>query len=80
MLMVVGLSLAAVLFIVIPLGTFHEDHNWVLISIQSSLFLATAGLYLYFWIVVLELFIKLGPIMMFDPAFGPPMPPPPGKY
>ena len=79
MLMVVGLSLAAVLLIVIPLGTFHVGHNWVFISIKAGLCLAAAGLFLYFWIVVLELFIKLGPMMIFDPAFGPPTLPP-GNY
>ena len=30
-----------------------------------------AGLLLYFWIVVLELFLKMGPFLMFEP----PMPP-----
>ena len=34
--------------------------------------MAVAGLFLYFWIVVLELFLKLGPFLMFDPAMMPP--------
>ena len=81
MLMVVGLSLAAVLFIVIPLGTY--SHNWPWEITKTCISLSSAGLYLYFWIVVLELFIKMVPMpMIFDPAFGGPVPPPlpPGKY
>ena len=72
MLMVVGLSLVAVLLIVIPMGSFHHQHNWILISFEATACLAAAGLLLYFWIVVLELFLKLGPIFIFD---GPPGPP-----
>ena len=73
--MVVGLSLAAVLFIVIPLGTY--SHNWPWEITKTCISLSSAGLYLYFWIVVLELFIKMVPMpMIFDPAFGGPVPPP----
>jgi len=81
MLMVVGLSLAAVLFIVIPLGTY--SHNWPWEITKTCISLSSAGLYLYFWIVVLELFIKMVPMpMIFDQAFGGPVPPPlpPGNY
>ena len=80
MLMVVGLSLVAVLLIVIPMGSFNSDHNWTIIGLKACLCLAVAGLFLYFWIVVLELFLKMGPFLMFDPAMMPPGPPqvPPG--
>lgn len=74
MLMVVVLSLVAVLLIVIPMGSFHAEHNWILISIEAVACLAAAGLLLYFWIVVLELFLKLGPILLFDPVMPPPPP------
>ena len=78
MLMVVGLSLVAVLLIVIPMGSFHHQHNWILISFEATACLAAAGLLLYFWIVVLELFLKLGPIFIFDGPPGP-GPGPPGS-
>lgn len=76
MLMVVGLSLVAVLLIVIPMGSFNSDHNWTIIGLKACLCLAVAGLFLYFWIVVLELFLKMGPFLMFDPAMMPPGGPP----
>ena len=69
--MVVGLSLVSVLLIVIPMGSFHAEHNWILISIKALASLSVSGLLLYFWIVVLELFLKMGPILFFEP---PPMP------
>ena len=75
MLMVVGLSLVAVLLIVIPMGSFNSDHNWLIIGLKACFCLAVAGLFLYFWIVVLELFLKMGPFLMFDPAMMPPVPP-----
>ena len=71
MLMVVGLSLVAVLLIVIPMGSFHQDHNWILISLKALACIASAGLLLYFWIVVLELFLRLGPMILFDGPMGP---------
>lgn len=74
--MVVVLSLVAVLLIVIPMGSFHAEHNWIVIIIEAVACLAAAGLLLYFWIVVLELFLKLGPILLFDM----PPPPPPVNY
>ena len=75
MLMVVGLSLVAVLLIVIPMGSFNSDHDWIIIGLKASFCLAVTGLFLYFWIVVLELFLKMGPFLMFDPAMMPPVPP-----
>ena len=70
MLIVVGLALTAVLIIVIPLGTIQRDHDWALIVIGAAVSLAIGGLYLYFWIVVLELFIRLaGPIGPVSPPW-----------
>ena len=60
MIVIVGLGLAAVLLVVIPLGTRQTD--WLLVVVSSAGCLALAGLLLYFWIVVLELFIRLGPV------------------
>ena len=71
MLMVVGLSLVADLLIVIPMGSFHADHNWILITLKAMACIASAGLLLYFWIVVLELFLRLGPMILFDGPMGP---------
>lgn len=73
MLIIVGLSLASVLIIVIPMGTLNQDHNWLFISIKAIALLASASLLLYFWIVVLELFLKMGPILIFDPPPGMPV-------
>jgi hypothetical protein len=61
MILIVGLGLAAVLQVVIPLGAVREP-NWLFILLCSAGCLAVAGLLLYFWIVVLELFIRLGPV------------------
>lgn len=66
MIAIVGLGLAAVLRIVIPLGAFREP-DWLIIILNSVLLLAVASLLLYFWVVVLELFIRLGPVG-YDPA------------
>jgi len=60
MIVIVGLGLAAVLQVVIPLGVPQTD--WLLVVVGSAGCLAVAGLLLYFWIVVLELFIRLGPV------------------
>ena len=61
MIVIVGLGLAAVLQVVIPLGAVRQP-DWILVIVGSAGCLAVAGLLLYFWIVVLELFIRLGPI------------------
>ena len=61
MIIIVGLGLAAVLQVVIPLGAVRQP-DWLLVLAGSAGCLAVAGLLLYFWIVVLELFIRLGPI------------------
>lgn len=61
MIVIVGLGLAAVLQVVIPLGAVRQP-DWLLVILGSAGCLAVAGLLLYFWIVVLELFIRLGPI------------------
>ena len=61
MIVIVGLGLAAVLQVVIPLGALRQP-DWILVIVGSAGCLAVAGLLLYFWIVVLELFIRLGPI------------------
>ena len=66
MLIVVGLSLAAVLSVVIPVGTSPKEPNWLLVTLVPAGLLGLAGLYLYFWIVVLELFIKMGPLYYMD--------------
>merc|ERR1712038_451687 len=66
MLIVVGLSLAAVLSVVIPVGTSPKEPNWLLVTLVPAGLLGLAGLYLYFWIVVLELFIKMGPLYYVD--------------
>ena len=60
MIVIVGLGLAAVLQVVIPLGVPQTD--WLLVVGGSAGCLALAGLFLYFWIIVLELFIRLGPV------------------
>ena len=76
MILVVGLSLAAILQIVIPLGA-ADSQNWPLIIGTSTGCLAVAGFHLYFWIVVLELFIKMGPFYEYDGAVvsqAPPIP------
>merc|ERR1719362_2776032 len=64
--MVVGLSLAAVLYVVITVGTSSKEPNWLLVTLIPVGLLGLAGLYLYFWIVVLELFIKMGPLYYVD--------------
>ncbi len=53
MVLVVGLSLAAILLIVIPLGAPASSQNWPLIIGEAAACLVIAGFYLYFWIVVL---------------------------
>ena len=78
MLVVVALCLISVLQVVISLGASTADPDWLEIVIVSAGGLALAGMYLYFWIVVLELFIKLGPLYYMSPQAGgggPPMPP-----
>ena len=64
---------------VIPLGSVREP-DWLPIILTSLACLAVAALLLYFWIVVLELFIRFGP-HMYDPGMvygSPPMAPPMG--
>ncbi len=61
MIIIVGLGLAAVLQVVIPLGAVREP-NWLVVISCSAACLVVAGILLYFWIVVLELFIRLGPV------------------
>lgn len=73
MIVIVGLCLAAVLQVVIPLGAITQP-DWGVVIAFSAASLAIAGLLLYFWLVVLEFFIRLGP-----PPAWPPMPPPPGS-
>lgn len=66
MLIVVVLSLAAVLSVVIPVGTSNKEPDWLFIILTPIGILGLAGVYLYFWIVVLELFIKMGPLYYMD--------------
>ena len=66
MLIVVVLSLAAVLSVVIPVGTSSKEPDWLFIILTPIGILGLAGVYLYFWIVVLELFIKMGPLYYMD--------------
>ena len=71
MILIVGLGLAAVLRIVITLGSVGRGGGsgdggptaaeWGVAAATSVGCLAAAGILLYFWIVVLELFIRLGP-------------------
>ena len=77
MLVVVALCLISVLQVVISLGASSQSPDWVEISIVSVGCLLLAGMYLYFWIVVLELFIKMGPLyyMSAGPPPGPGGPP-----
>jgi hypothetical protein len=77
MILVVGVSLAAVLLVVVPLGAASGSQNWALILGEASSCLAVAGLYLYFWIVVLELFVKMGPFYSFDGVVFSQVPPVP---
>ena len=83
MILIVGLGLAAVLRVVIPLGS-TQDPDWLEVCLTSAACLAFAGLLLYFWIVVLELFIKLGPVSyegsVYAGAAGPPAGPGPYLY
>ena len=67
MILIVGLGLAAVLRVVIPLGAVRSP-DWLIVILTSAACLAVAGLLLYFWIVVLELFIRLGPLSPYDMA------------
>ena len=61
MIIIVGLGLAAVLRVVIPLGSYDVNRpDWLIVALQSAGILAAAGVFLYFWIVVLELFIRIG--------------------
>jgi len=76
MLVVVALCLISVLQVVISLGASNQKPDWLEIVIVSAGCLALAGLYLYFWIVVLELFIKLGPLYYMSTV----PPPPQGMY
>lgn len=62
MIVIVGLCLAAVLTVVIPLGAVQPSQNWAIIAVTSLSCLAIAALLLYFWIVVLEVFIRLGSV------------------
>ena len=77
MVLVVGLSLAAILLIVIPLGAPSGTQDWPLILGEAAACLTIGGLYLYFWIVVLELFIKMGPFYNFDGVVFSQVPPVP---
>lgn len=61
MILVVGLVLAAILQIVIPLGSTYL-HNWSMIVSLAGTCLGVGTIHLYFWIVVLELFIKMAPL------------------
>ena len=73
MIIIVALGLAAVLRIVIPLGAVRNP-DWLIITVTSLVCLAVAGLLLYFWIVVLELFIRLAPTSYPGGLYGqPPM-------
>merc|ERR1711994_246761 len=58
--------MGAVLSVVIPVGTSPKEPNWLLVTLIPIGLLGLAGLYLYFWIVVLELFIKMGPLYYVD--------------
>ena len=52
---------------------------YFLTAFKATACLAAAGLLLYFWIVVLELFLKLGPgLLLFDGPGVPTGPPHPG--
>ena len=77
MILVVGLSLAAILLIVIPLGAPAETQNWPISVGEAGACLVIAGIYLYFWIVVLELFIKMGPFYSYDGVIFSQVPPVP---
>jgi len=60
MIIIVVLSLVAVLRLVIPLGTIdsQDASDWLIAVGHSAALLLAASLLLYFWIVVLELFIR----------------------
>ena len=77
MILVVGLSLAAILLIVIPLGAPSDSQNWPVSIGEAGACLAIAGIYLYFWIVALELFIKMGPFYHYDGVIFSQVPPVP---
>ena len=68
MLVVVALCLISVLQVVISLGASKADPDWPEIIAVSVGCLGLAGMYLYFWIVVLELFIKIGPLYYMTPG------------
>ncbi|CAB4068942.1 unnamed protein product [Lepeophtheirus salmonis] len=59
MLVIVGTILASILCIVIPLGEEHPD--WTEISIISVSLILCSALVLYFWIVIIEFFVRIGP-------------------
>ena len=65
-----------------PSGQFMHQTNHLFLfplALKATACLAAAGLLLYFWIVVLELFLKLGPgLLLFDGPGVPPGPPHPG--
>ena len=71
MLVVVALCLISVLQVVISLGASKADPDWPEIIAVSVGCLGLAGMYLYFWIVVLELFIKIGPLYYMTPGLCP---------
>ena len=75
MIIIVGLGLAAVLAVVIPLGS-SNDPDWLIVALSSLAMLTVAGILLYFWIVVLELFIRIGNTQQFmaNAAFAYPAP------
>ena len=79
MLVVVALCLISVLQVVISLGASKRQPDWLELVIVTAGCLGLAGLYLYFWIVVLELFIKMGPLYYMSTMPPPPAPmyPPP---
>ena len=60
-----------------PPRSGFRSQNWALILGEASSCLAVAGLYLYFWIVVLELFVKMGPFYSFDGVVFSQVPPVP---
>jgi hypothetical protein len=65
MILIVGLGLAAVLRVVIPLGS-KDEQNWSVVLASGLACLAAAALLLYFWVVVLELFIRMAPFQSYD--------------
>jgi len=72
MLVVVAFCLTSVLNVVMALTGPKSTPDWLAIATLSAGCLGLAGMYMYFWIVVLELFIKMGPLYYMSAV------PPPG--